>query len=614
MFGRKSAGEVRAFEFGCRAPTSGAQQAEHELARRNWLWNQFVEIEQEFRKRAKPFTSVPEDETVNLMVEQLEEIRTELRKHKKKAAFRDVQIQAASVKVKAVAAELGRVAAEQDAPPGEKGRKKVKPWLLWSEPETVRDLKEAAKKLWEGVRELKQVRREKRKKVIEANREHLDELEAWRNEQVKAAMAKSDLWWGNSDDARASYEVARKRAMKEGRELRFHRFKGTGKLAIRYQQGLPVAKAFGENTLLQIAPVDPQAWESTVRSQRRRLCRTTVRFRVGSNERHKPIWLTVPCYLDGRPRRMLPMDGVIRSAAIKSWKVGRSVVYRLLLTVVMPNSPVRESESGRVSVAGIDLGWRKRPAGLRVAYLHDGEASSEFVLPQRVVDCFLKVDDLKSIRKKAFNGMVDRLKGWIETAKVPGWLSEATTTLEKWESHNRLIRLFEQWRSQRFKGDGEVMEHFEAWAKKERHLYDWESNLRDQVIAHRREIYRIFASKLSRYQTVVMEDLDLRPLLRKPKAELGKETPDGKLRTIGALSILRLAIENVCRREGVDFILAPPEYSTQDCHACASREKFDQRGEIAHTCSACGTRWDQDFNAAVNLWKYARQPELAATA
>lgn len=54
-------------------------------------------------------------------------------------------------------------------------------------------------------------------------------------------------------------------------------------------------------------------------------------------------------------------------------------------------------------------------------------------------------------------------------------------------------------------------------ASKQRHLYEWVGNLRDQVLKRRREIYRVFAAQLAkRYHTVLREDFDLRILSAKP--------------------------------------------------------------------------------------------------
>src|SRR5690606_22488963 len=98
-------------------------------------------------------------------------------------------------------------------------------------------------------------------------------------------------------------DKARKNAMPP----RFRRWDGSGKLAVQLQNGLPVEDAFGDDTRLQIDPVDPVAWNSPSRSERIHKNRTKVRIRIGSENR-KPIWAE----LDIAMHRPLPKGGKIK--------------------------------------------------------------------------------------------------------------------------------------------------------------------------------------------------------------------------------------------------------------------------------------------------------------
>ena len=54
MFGRKSKGFVQMYEYGCRnEPVGGLDAALDQMERRVQLWNRFVEIEREIRRRAR---------------------------------------------------------------------------------------------------------------------------------------------------------------------------------------------------------------------------------------------------------------------------------------------------------------------------------------------------------------------------------------------------------------------------------------------------------------------------------------------------------------------------------------------------------------------------------
>ena len=136
--------------------------------------------------------------------------------------------------------------------------------------------------------------------------------------------------------------------MREGRELRFQPWDGTGKVTVRYQQGLAVEGAQGADRRLQFDPVDPLAWTSPRRSERRKLARSRVRIRVGSEGR-QPVWLELPVIL----HRPLPGDGTVRSASVICEKVGSRERWRLLVTVARPERARREGPA-----VAVDLGWR----------------------------------------------------------------------------------------------------------------------------------------------------------------------------------------------------------------------------------------------------------------
>jgi hypothetical protein len=570
MFGKKrdrTGTAIRAYEFGAE-PIGDTPLAGEQLYRRNKLWNQFVEIERDIRAKYRELVATDATRRVTDLVAQLDELRQQIRRAKKDAAYQHV-----------------------------------------SDAATYNGLREQAKLLRElllPMRAEAKIESRARHEQVKMERE---QLETGRTDRVKAAMAASGLYWCNSDDVRASYEVARKRAMKDSTELRFHRFDGGGKLSVRYQNGLPVAEVFGSDTRLQIDPIDFALWESAERKVRRR-CQTGARLRIGSNEKRQPVWIALKCWLDGRPGRHLPMDGTIRSAAVVRRRVGTAFIHRLILTVEAPVKAKSQSEL-RAGTIGIDVGWRLIPDnGLRIAYWSNGEARGEVALPARIVAQFEKVHDLESIRSKNFNAIIGRLQGFLEENGDALWLHEQCQYIAQWRSPGRLIHVLNQW--QPIGSDSELLEHLHAWRQKEDHLYAWQANLLDQAVAHRRELYRIFASSLGRYAKVAIEEFDLRKVLQKPRPEDGAETPDGHMRTIAAVSTLRNAIQNYCQREGVEIVFVPAAGTTRCCHICHSEQQFDQRSELIHRCTECNNIWDQDYNAAENIRMFADRPGQGA--
>lgn len=550
MFGRESK-PCMVFEYGCRLPIAGEEFALDQMRKRNALWNKLVEIEREYRAKVRELLSAPEDLTPAL-VDELAKVREEIKAARKKERKGSVDVSALQARAKVLQAQLKEARAE---------------------------LKEF------------------RKQAAQANKDLLQALDKERIEKVKAAQKDSGLYWGNYNDVIVHYQVARVRAMREGTELKFHRFDGTGKVTIRYQQGLPVPQVFEYDTRLQIDPVPEAAWEHPQRSERRKLSRTRVRIRVGSEGR-QPIWFELPMIM----HRPLPPDGEIRSASIVRERVADRYRYKLVITVALSGN--RREPIGRGEV-GVDLGWRRVKDGLRVAYWCDSSGQyGQLVLPENVVQQFLKLDDLKSIRDNHFNDAKAVLSTWLANKQLPDWLKEETASVSQWRSQARMDTLVRKWRENRFSGDQEIYAYLEEWRKRDRHLWLWEANLRDQVQRHRREIYRIFAAQIaSKYREVYMEKFNLRAVAKKPEPEDGTAgtLPMDRQRVIAAVSTLRLAIETACKRNGVDVVYVDPAMTTIKCHACGHVEKFNAAAQIMRTCPACGEVWDQDYNAALNL-------------
>jgi len=535
-----------------------------QLRGRNTFWNCLVEIERRQRIEVRSLLQPPESK-VPALQQELEEARVAIKAERKRQRSRNADVSDLRAYIKDLQQQLKSARAEDKAA---------------------------------------------RERIKEASQPRLDELEAERLEQVKAAQHNSNLYWCNYDDVLASYGVARVRAMREGTEIKFHRFDGTGKVSVRYQQGLPVADVFGADTRLQIRPVDPRAWTSPIRGERRRLARTVVRIRIGSHEDRSPVWLELPMVM----HRPLPEGGGIRNAAVVRERIADSWRYRLVITVATPQQEiVTHQDRNRIA---IDVGWRKLDEGLRVAYwVDDLGQQGQVLLANEVIEQFRKVDDLKSIRDLHFNATRVALVDWLQHVVVPDWLAERCKTLSFWQSQARLSALVRDWEGQRFDADDEMLAGLQAWWVKDRHLWQWESHLRDQVGRHRRELYRRFAADLvRRYRQVVLEDFDLRRVIEHPKAEVGTGggIPGAWYRKTAAISSLRLTIEHTCSREGVEVLKVNPSYSTLTCHVCGQIDQFNAAAELVHKCSQCGLLWDQDANAAAVLLQRASQIEAVS--
>lgn len=433
----------------------------------------------------------------------------------------------------------------------------------------------------------------------------------------KGARALCGVYWGTYLLIEDAMMASKKSPLYDGtdpNDPRFIRWGGEGKVGVQIQKGASVGEIFaGDDTRMRIDPVDLLAWHSPVRGERRRKSRTFLRLRIGSDEHRKPLWAVWPMIL----HRPFPEGARIKEAVVQKIWCGPRAEWTVDITVEF--HPVQRVSVAEGAVA-INLGWRKIENDLRVASWvgSDGE-KGELRLDAYAIGGLLKPEELTSIRDKSFNEHRIKLAEWLEKpgCEVSPWLKEKSAYLAQWRSPGRLASLVMQWKRFeivegrkiypfRFKGDEEIFTVMEAWRYHDYHLWDWLSNQRSQALRHRREIYRIFASKLSkRYGTLVLETFDLRKVAAKEKVEEAAENQTArKNRQLASVSELRLCLRNL-------YPTAQEEnasYATHECHGCHHVDTFKAEDSLVHQCSACKLVWDQDENAArVLLHRYQKR-------
>lgn len=443
----------------------------------------------------------------------------------------------------------------------------------------------------------------------EAVKAYLAMLELARKTAVKAvqaAHAALGLWWGNYDDVVKSYTVARRRPG----ELRFHSwYRVTGKVSVRYQTGLPLETAYAEtDTRFQLRPMpDGYTWTT---SRDKRLARTAARVRIGSDGR-APRWLE----LQLTQHRPIPAGSIIRQVAVTRELIGNQPRWWLIIVVDEPEV-IRAVPAG--PTIAVNLGWRVRPDGLRVAFWRTSQGQDgEVVLPNAWRDHLRKTEAIQADRSTAFNVARDRLVGWLaSTTPLPAWLSEATENLPLWRSSERLARLVRRWADERFAGDETIYAPLAAWRTRERHLQEYASHARDQLLATRLMQYRRVAATLVRQAGQIrLHAFDLRPIAALGPEGHGSDLPAAvrRNRQQAAVSLLRLALVNACQREGVPLLVIPEgERITQTCWACRTSQNFDAAVHLEWTCTSCGERWDQDRNATRVMLQWQPQPGTPA--
>lgn len=441
--------------------------------------------------------------------------------------------------------------------------------------------------------------------------------------RLYAAVGRMGLAWGTRNFVRTTVK-------KSGPRPRFSFRDGGGHLVLQLQpkggkgkgdsrvKGRPLraSEAFAcKDSRLRIEPLpspEPQDFIGPRLSKAARR-RTRVWLRVGS-EGKKPVWALVPVVL----HRPIPEDAEIKFVHLVRWRIATHFEWRIQFVLSRASGWDQKDRASGGTVA-IDVGWRvtgddgktPRPDGsMRVAYWKGSDGDEgELALPGDWLSEMRKTEDLRSIRdKELFNPMRDRLAQWIQKVSVvPQWLKDRTDNLPKWRSTARLAAVAMHWRVNRFDGDQAIFAELEAWRKRDKHLLEYECNLRDQLQNRRLDIFRNFSAKMRRkYRTAKVEKLDLRDFHKLPEAEEGPV--DGALKEHVRDACLS-SLTDCLRHSMGEIVKVPAQYTTAKCKVCGSVQKWNRK-ILRHRCTACGAEWDQDENAATNIGGSAASAEV----
>lgn len=421
-------------------------------------------------------------------------------------------------------------------------------------------------------------------------------------EESKILYQNSGLYWGNYLDVTNGWNVSRK---KPG-DLKFHSSRDGGKVSVQWPTGVSISDVFDHTSnVLRLNPVNEDAYTNPIRSIRRKSQRSVISIRIASDENKKPIWLTLPCVL----HRPLPENGIIRSACVLRERIATHWRWKLVIVVETPEI-VKPVEN--IGTIALDTGWRKVLEGLRVGYWSDSnEKFGQILLDNHFIEGMKKCNDIQSIRDNNFNQAVKSLILWIEKTDLPDWFKEYTQYISKWKSQAKLAWLVIKWRDSRIAGDNEIYLALEEWRKRDKHLYEYEFNLKDRLITQRREIYRKFAAWVAQnYSHVIIKDTDLRPLSTKAKkGGLADELyEDARYqRVLAATSILISAIKNVCKRDQIVLEEKEATNTTRKCCICGYIDTESKTDKVDHICPNCTQqlglkiKLDRDYNSTQNL-------------
>lgn len=560
MFGNKSL-PSRIYSYGANAPILNADLVDQQMFLSHRYRNTMVETELDRREKVE---------------KALRKLSPDLAKVDREIAKLDLSIEESQAEVKKDHVQLMMRKANDP--------EKVK---------AIRDLKEKRAALYKTRSEIRKrlFGSSKWKKTVQPP------IEKTAVTIDKKKRAESELYWGNYLHVEQS--MSKRRA---GMPPRFKRWEGEGHLAVQIQKGISPEEALScEDSRLRIlmGRVEVDGSRTHLTGIKRKLGTALCHFRIGSDEKGSPVMAHIPFTM----HRPLPEDSVIKWAHLIRRRIGTKHDW-MLQFVVSKKKWVREDQA-EDGAAGIDVGFRMIPEeGLRVAVVHGSDmATSDLILPSDWMGEMRRVEGIRSIRDTNFNDAKASLKAWLGQVKAEVWFREETEALHQWHSQGRLAGLVLKWREKRVTGDEEIFVILEEWRKRDKHLYEFEANLRDQLYRRRQDLYRNFAAKLRReYQTAVLRKMDYRKLHELPEPE---EDPKAKALKTHARDANLSGLER-CIRESMAKTKEVVGKDVSRIHAdCGSKEKADPAARF-HTCLSCGETYDQDENAARNLLKMAK--------
>lgn len=330
---------------------------------------------------------------------------------------------ASHVDVEPIAAEVAVLVAERETTFGELKRTNANARSKVDQPERKAKLRDIATKLREVRGRMKEA-----KLAIKGDAGVTAAITAADDrakQRVRDERAKCSTYWCTYLLQEAAVDQARKAPTPP----RFTRFEGEGRVSVQLQGGIDISEIWGGDSQVEIKPVDPRTFQDgTTRGDRRRLSRTTLRIRVQSDEKGRPVWAEFPMIL----HRPLPAGCRIKVATVhRRRRDCRMWDWRLTVQVELADTWTR-GKCGEGTVAlnlGFAANYEHLRGALRAGYLVDDRGSErEIVLQRSVIDRVEKSESLRSIRDKNLDAMRVELVDWMRAneATLPQWIVDRT--------------------------------------------------------------------------------------------------------------------------------------------------------------------------------------------
>ena len=382
---------------------------------------------------------------------------------------------------------------------------------------------------------------------------------------LRAAASSWGLYWGSYLLVEQAFDQAQKTTVYYD-PVRFRGWRKGGQAGLQIQNGKNTDSLFKVEEIPDPEPSarskknDRRAGKGKRRGQLR-----TLRIRIGTEGR-TPIWSDPIIFKMHRP-----LEGTVCWLKICMFYRGDREIWSVNFTC-KDTSP--RTDSATDGVVAIDVSWRQLPNGdIRLAYARgDNGFEDELTLDNSWLERIKKAERIQSHRDERLNDL---------------------------KTSDSRFRLFKSPRSARIHIMKNQIAELEDWAKREKHLEQYELGCKRKTYDVRRDAVRVWLRKLRRlYQTVVIKDSSHKEMKEQAKAKKKLHRAARKQGHHGAPGEI---VEEICkvfgRIENVAVVIA--ENTTATCPVCGHMHEVNKERMI--TCERCGTTDDRDRISTHNL-------------
>ncbi len=473
----------------------------------------------------------------------------------------------------------------------------------------IKDANAKLKALRANMKEIKGRAKEAAKPLIEA-------AEAKRREDVKAAVHASNLWWAHSETIINRFDVARVKAMKDGRELRFHRFDGNGSMGVRFSvDGGSLEKIYaGKTRLLQFRDPTPQELGRMTAVKGDGGVRKIIELRAGDKREDKSPPQTLTFLVTMHGGRDFPTDAPLKTVTANRTIHVNKGEWKLVFTFTRASTGNEVQPVLPAKAVGIDFGFRvvkdesTGEKGLRVGTINFGDRVEYVTLGQDWLARMERADRIRSQLDDTSNQFLAQVRPLITEEALAGleeddWFNVLCGKVRRSKGAyaSLLISLCDAHRKAE-NPLGEAVGEMMAIYRKEAMSLSLEAHhCRRRAVDNRKQVYRNVAARLVREAGLIaIVDTDFRAIAA--TVNNGEDTElvltARRNRTWAAPSELKLAIEQTAKREKAELVAVPAANNTRTCSACG--HVHGTITDLTFVCQGCAKVWDQDVNASAN--------------